>query len=355
MSEATIIVPLSIEERGQLIHYREIIIRNMHAAREWHEALREVHARNLYREHGTFAQWCATLGIHRSRAYQLMAHLEVVESVSTRVDNPPQLTERQSRELARVPADDRPAVLERARELAPEGEEPSARLLGRVVDERLGAAPPADEDEQAAAFMADFRRRKAAREGRPTLELGSRVPAPPTAADDPGERESHDEWYTRPEHIAAVREVLGNIELDPASCERANATVGALRYFTAADDGLSRPWRAATVFANPPYLKLIAPFVNKLLAAYATGDVRAAILLVNANTGSSWFEALFDYPVCFVRGRVRFEDGSLPADAPRKPHRTDSAFIYMGPHQERFIEVFSKFGPVVSALHPLGG
>jgi hypothetical protein len=61
------------------------------------------------------------------------------------------------------------------------------------------------------------------------------------------------EWYTPARYIAAVREVLGDIELDPASCADANETVKAKRYFTIEDDGLRQPWAAATLFLNPPY------------------------------------------------------------------------------------------------------
>jgi len=51
-----------------------------------------------------------------------------------------------------------------------------------------------------------------------------------------------DEWYTPAGVIEAAREVLGGIDLDPASSETANRTVGAPRYFTEEDDGLARDW-----------------------------------------------------------------------------------------------------------------
>ncbi|SRR6266704_2774338 len=38
------------------------------------------------------------------------------------------------------------------------------------------------------------------------------------------------EWYTPLPYLAAVREVLGTIELDPASCTEANDTVQAVRF-----------------------------------------------------------------------------------------------------------------------------
>ncbi len=59
------------------------------------------------------------------------------------------------------------------------------------------------------------------------------------------------EHYTPAVYIDAGRHVLGDIDLDPASCAVANQTVRARRYYTAADNGLERPW-GGRVFMNPP-------------------------------------------------------------------------------------------------------
>src|SRR6266496_5442474 len=47
-----------------------------------------------------------------------------------------------------------------------------------------------------------------------------------------------DEWYTPPEIIELVRTVLGEIDLDPASCIEAQRTVMAKRFYTKHNDGL---------------------------------------------------------------------------------------------------------------------
>jgi hypothetical protein len=57
------------------------------------------------------------------------------------------------------------------------------------------------------------------------------------------------EWHTEAPIVAAARQVLGGIDLDPASCAEAQETVRAARFFTKEQDGLTRPW-AGRVFMN---------------------------------------------------------------------------------------------------------
>lgn len=60
------------------------------------------------------------------------------------------------------------------------------------------------------------------------------------------------EWYTPPRYVEAAREVLGAIDLDPASCETGNRIVRAKAYFAEARNGLVQRWYGR-VFLNPPY------------------------------------------------------------------------------------------------------
>ncbi len=50
------------------------------------------------------------------------------------------------------------------------------------------------------------------------------------------------EWYTPDGFVEAARDVLGEIELDPASSEAAQRTVNATVYYTKQDDGLAHDW-----------------------------------------------------------------------------------------------------------------
>lgn len=62
------------------------------------------------------------------------------------------------------------------------------------------------------------------------------------------------EQYTPADVIDKVRRVFGGvIDLDPCSSELANLTVGASKFFCAAEDGLKQFWVGANIFVNPPY------------------------------------------------------------------------------------------------------
>jgi len=153
------------------------------------------------------------------------------------------------------------------------------------------------------------------------------------------------EWYTPPHIIAAARQVLGVIGLDPASCAAANEIVGAERILTIADDGLVHRCVSSSVFLNPPYGRQTARWVAHLRQAYASGDTYEAILLVNAVPGRRWFYPLWDYPICFARERICFIDPATMQPRPDPTH--DNAFVYFGPAPDRFQAVFEGLGTVV--------
>jgi hypothetical protein len=62
------------------------------------------------------------------------------------------------------------------------------------------------------------------------------------------------EWYTPREYVDAAREVLGAIDLDPATSAVAQRTIQASRFFTREDDGLQHEWHGR-VWLNPPYAR----------------------------------------------------------------------------------------------------
>ena len=146
------------------------------------------------------------------------------------------------------------------------------------------------------------------------------------------------EWYTPTEYIEAAREVMGSIDLDPASCEVANRIVKAKQYYTIEDDGLSKPW-LGNIWLNPPYSSdLIGKFVEKAVCE----NYDQAIVLVNNATETNWFQMLITKAsaVVFPKGRVRFYMSDGKTGAPLQ----GQAVIYIGDRPERFLEIFSPFG-----------
>jgi hypothetical protein len=152
------------------------------------------------------------------------------------------------------------------------------------------------------------------------------------------------EWYTPKNYIEAARKVLRDIELDPASCAKANRVVKAKQHFTKQDDGLAHEW-TGQVFLNPPYGDVGPKFVAKLIRDYDSGKVKEAILLVNSHcTDTKWFQPLFDYPMCFTDHRSKFWNAK--AESSTSPTH-GSVFVYFGKNPNKFEKHFKKFGAVL--------
>lgn len=105
------------------------------------------------------------------------------------------------------------------------------------------------------------------------------------------------EYYTPPEYVEAARVVMGGIDLDPASHEKAQDWIRADTFYTIADDGLNKPW-SGRVWLNPPYGKEGNDsnqeiWSQHLIAEYKQGGVTEAVLLVKAALGYNWFENLW--------------------------------------------------------------
>ena len=170
-------------------------------------------------------------------------------------------------------------------------------------------------------------------------------PEPPEAAPSwPQQVYTGDpEWYTPDAVLALVRAVLGPIDVDPASCAVAQATVQAHTFYTIEDDGLRQPW-PGTVFCNPPYkLPDVARFIGKLCEELDAQRTTAAILLVNNATETDWFQRAFARAnaVCFPDGKIHFV--SATHDGHAGPC-VGQALLYYGPDPLGFCTVFATLG-----------
>lgn len=159
------------------------------------------------------------------------------------------------------------------------------------------------------------------------------------------------EWYTPADVIKAAREVLGVIDLDPASSESANKIVGATKFFSAEDNGLIQEW-LGRVWLNPPFANgVIDQFVDKFLAEWKAGHVTAAIILTDNATETRWYRKLIDAQpaIVFTTGRINFYKGGTFEEG--SPTRGQS-FFYYGSDADKFYRVFAEFGWCCKVIAP---
>lgn len=163
-----------------------------------------------------------------------------------------------------------------------------------------------------------------------------------------------DLWGTPIDIIEAARDVLGGIDLDPASDERFNARVGASKILTASDDALVTPWpNGCSVFLNPPGGKrgrdsMTVLFWQRLLEYRQQGSMKHAIFLAFSlealQTTQQCELSIGHFTMCIPRRRLRFvsPDGAT-GEAPS--HSNVIAYL-PGTVQvhSRFVSLFSQFG-----------
>lgn len=161
-----------------------------------------------------------------------------------------------------------------------------------------------------------------------------------------------DDYYTPTLYASAVKKVFVVINLDPASCWRANEIIEAEKYFTASDDGLKQSWAGyEKIYLNPPY-SCASKWIDKLLDEYeASKKTQRAILLTNTRvTDTVAFQRLKrhqgDFLCCLVSIRIRFIH---PGKITRETGMMPSLFTYLGNTETNYLE-FCKFAEVFSQL-----
>jgi len=148
------------------------------------------------------------------------------------------------------------------------------------------------------------------------------------------------EWYTPSTILEPARQVLGEIDLDPASNGAAQQLVMAAKFYTAETDGLNREW-GGRVWLNPPYsTPLIGKFIDKLAAS----NVEAFITLTNNATETEWGQKLLGLAnaVCFPDRRIRFWNPEKDTSTPLQ----GQMICYRGSNISSFFENFSEIGRV---------
>ena len=165
----------------------------------------------------------------------------------------------------------------------------------------------------------------------------------PHVANNSGENE----WYTPPKYTEAAKRVMGAIDLDPASNELANKFVGADKFYTKEDDGLTKPWYGR-VWLNPPYAQpLIAQFSDAVVEKFGRGEFEQAIVLVNNATDTKWLQSMMRVcsAACFLEGRIQYLDKT---GEPKNSPIQGQVVLYFGEGIQQFIDEFRAFGVVMS-------
>lgn len=121
-----------------------------------------------------------------------------------------------------------------------------------------------------------------------------------------------EEWATPADFFTALDDEFG-FTLDPCATPH-NAKCR--RYYTKADNGLVQDWGRHTVFCNPPYGRHIGDWVKKCFLASKAGAT--VVLLVHARTDTRFFHNWMygKAELRFVRGRLKFGDGTQSAPFP---------------------------------------
>lgn len=212
-----------------------------------------------------------------------------------------------------------------------------AEKVGWKVHEQIAAIP---EKDRASAIKRAETERWTVREVRDYVrEL--KASGQPHVAHNSG----NDEWYTPPEFIDSAREVMGSIDIDPATCEKAQAWIKAEVYYTKKNSGLDQQW-TGNVWMNPPYSQpLIQRFCDAVCLKWDCREFSQAIVLVNNATETAWFQPPLNRcaAICFPAGRVRFigADGDF-SGAPLQ----GQAFLYFGDNPDLFCATFGEYGAV---------
>lgn len=111
------------------------------------------------------------------------------------------------------------------------------------------------------------------------------------------------EWATPP-HVFKVLHEEFDFTLDVAASDKQHVLE---RYFTAADDGLSKSWAGERCYMNPPYGRDMSKWIEK--ANYETMNKCPLVVgLLPVRASTKWFHnhVLPNAEIRFIKGRLKF-------------------------------------------------
>ncbi len=161
-------------------------------------------------------------------------------------------------------------------------------------------------------------------------------------------------WCTPPQYVEAVKAVFGGeIELDP--CSNRDSIVHAKNEFMLPEtDGLALEWNFRSIYVNPPYGSdrtrgtTIRDWLSKCAFSRCAYMSQVIALVPVATNTTHWKKYVFGSAdaVCFLYDtRLRF---LVNGSTDNKGAPMACAMVYWGDDFDRFKNVFTEFGAVVS-------
>jgi hypothetical protein len=165
-------------------------------------------------------------------------------------------------------------------------------------------------------------------------------------------------WSTPDEYLSAVRECLGEIELDPATHEVFQKRIRAKNYYTRETNGLENPWFGKVWLCTPYGQPELTQFIQKAKKEWDSGNIKEMLIMTHSSeTWEDWFHLAESIcsAILFVKGCVKW----VPAWGDRidslkligidetcfpKYSVHGSVIFYSGDNPEKFKGIFSRFG-----------
>lgn len=161
---------------------------------------------------------------------------------------------------------------------------------------------------------------------------------------------ANDEYLTPKKYIKSIKEVLGEDFTDLFSSKLANDRIGAKNYITKEDDAFTFIWHG-NCYANPPYSRGNLPkYSSYLLDCFNGRQITNSLSLVPNYTSEKWFQPLIKHShsiICLTNHRIKFTTFEKGRFVENSSPEFGNAFIYIGYEQEKFIEVFRKWGTIL--------
>jgi hypothetical protein len=162
------------------------------------------------------------------------------------------------------------------------------------------------------------------------------------------------DWCTPRKYVDAIRDFFGGeISLDPCSSKFSIVSANA-EYRLPDKDGLKESWDHPTIYVNPPYgmdrerRTTIRAWLKRCADANHQYQSEVLALVPVAVNTRHWKEYVFGRAnsICFLADtRLKF---IINGDDLNKGAPMACAMVYWGTDGERFYDVFSRFGAVVS-------